>query len=42
MANGDSSGAGKLPNGFDSSILFMLAGFLSVVGVIWKGIKGTL
>ena len=46
LANGDFSGAGKLPNGFDSSILFMLAGFLSVVGlvvgVIWKGIKGTL
>ena len=46
MANGDFSGAGKLPNGFDSSILFVLAGFLSVVGlvvgVIWKGTKGTL
>ena len=46
LANGDFSGAGKLPNGFDSSILFMLAAFISVVGlvggVIWKGIRGTL
>ena len=46
LANGDFSGAGKLPNGFDSSILFMLAAFISVVGlvvgIIWKGIKGTL
>jgi hypothetical protein len=46
LANGDSTGAGKLPNGFNTSIIVMLVGFLSVVamvsGVIWKGIKGSL
>lgn len=46
LANGDSTGAGKLPNGFNTSIILMLTGFLSVVGlvagIIWKGIRGTL
>jgi len=46
LANGDPTGAGKLPNGFNTSIDIMLVGFLSVVGlvtgIIWKGIKGSL
>lgn len=46
LANGDPSGAGKLPNGFNTSIDIMLGGFLGVVGmvggIIWKGIKGSL
>ncbi|HEX4795662.1 MAG TPA: hypothetical protein VH370_17870 [Humisphaera sp.] len=46
VANGDAAGTGALPNGFNTSIIVMLTGFLSVVGlvtgVIWKGIKGSL
>jgi hypothetical protein len=44
--NGDAAGSGALPNGFNTSIIVMLTGFLSVVGlvtgIIWKGIRGSL
>jgi hypothetical protein len=44
LTQGDPSGVGALPNGFNTSIEIMLGGFLLTVtlvaGIIWKSLRG--
>ncbi len=44
LTQGDATGQGALPNGFNTSVELMLGGFLATLGmvgaIIWKGIRG--